>query len=812
MFYTYLKSILRRLWRQKLYSVLNITGLSLGLAVSLLMFGYVRDEMKFDRHFPDADNLYRIIQHHNTTDAPPDWANGAPLMAESIRDHIPEIESVTRLRPIYQTELTYYPDSLDIISQVAEGFYADSTFFDVFGTEILQGDMSHPLAEPRTMVISESLGIKIFGDEAPLGKSLIVNGGLFTITAIMKDFPEHTHFIPEFLLDWHTFKQMIYGVNLGELYENRNWAGVYTYARLEAGANMDTLKEKLKDFRAAYFTGQGTYEEINERGEFIFQPVRDIHLKSHLEQEIGPNNNILYVRVFALAALFIIIIAGVNYITIATAGSFRRIKETGIRKVSGALQPQLFRQFIGESLFTALISALLAILVLDLLLPFYNRIAENDLQTREFLDYTNLGFLALITVVLGITAGLYPAAFVSRFKPVEALREIKNPLSLTSKIRTGLVVFQFMISVFMIFTATSIYKQMNFFIKTDLGFDKENIMVFNLNNEARRMIVNNPGTLKDELGQLPFVLGTSAISHLPGRRFSVEGFTPDGTSDDTQLPAIRFLRVDEDFIPLMGIEITQGRNFQQSASQESELIANYTAVQALSLKDPVSTQGTTYFRIHGEIVGVCEDFHYASLHHQVEPLIMECNSNPESRNLWVSFLLIKLAPGDLAVMTEELKKKIEEVAPGTRFNHFYLDDEFNRNYKDEMKLRDLFRAFAAFAIFISCLGLFGLSAFSAALRTKEIGIRKAMGAGTLQITAMLPRTYLLLIMAGLVLALVPAFLFINWWLDNFAYHVQQGIIEFLISGLLTMVIGILSVSYTSLMAASGNPVNTLRYE
>jgi len=808
----YIIIAIRNLWRNKLYSILNLLGLSLGLAVSILIYIYVSKELSYDKHFSKVDRTYRIVQMLNNESGPGKWANGPPLMAEEIRDYIPEIEDVLRMRPLTGI-FEYQADSLTFITHEEDGgFFVDSTFFEFFDWEIVSGDKHKPIADPSSIVLSEEIAIKYFESDNPVGKQIRIMGELFTVKAVMKDFPESTHFRPRYLLSWKTFRSMLRSVNLDDLYNNRNWAGVYTYVTLGKKTDVHDLDDKLNEFRVQFYSESQSREEILEDGRFAFQPIADIHLRSHLEQEIEPNGNIIYTMVFGIAALFILLIAGVNYVNIATTNALNRTNEVGIRKVNGAHRSQLVCQFIGEAMLTAGIAAILSILIIDLFIPFYNEITENNVTTVEIFSSKNIFIIIFTALLFGILSGIYPAYFISRFNSIQAIGELRSPLSITSKFRTSLVILQFSVSIFMIFSTIIIYRQMNFFLKKDLGIDMENVIIMDLNNQAKGMIINNPESLKGELEKLPFVIGTSVISHLPGDRFSVEGLRPDNLPDDTDIPSMRFLRVDEDFIQLMNIQLAEGRNVRIPGEKQSEFILNRTCMMALNLENPVGLKGTSFFGQHGEIVGICDDFHFASLHHVIEPLVLEIHNDSEFRALWCNYLLVKVLPGDMKDILQKLEKRIEEVAPGTVFSYRFLDENFNLNYKSEQKLRSLLRIFAIFAIFISCLGLFGLSAYLAKLRTKEIGIRKSHGAHIFGISVLLSRQFIIYVLIGLVIALPAGYFYSNNWLQNFAFRIHIQIWEFFLTGLIAIIIAIISVSYQALRAGRMNPAMSLRYE
>jgi putative ABC transport system permease protein len=561
-----------------------------------------------------------------------------------------------------------------------------------------------------------------------------------------------------------------------------------------------------------YFSDFGSKEEILENGQFVLQPLTDIHLKSHLEQEIEANGNMVYVIVSSLAGLFILIIAGVNYVNLATVKTFKRIKEVGVRKVTGALRYQLAFQFIGESLTMAVISGILSVLVMDLMLPLFNRITENNLDSIEMLSIQNLGMLLILVIFLGLVSGLYPSLFASNISPVNALKEMKDPGSMTNKIRVGLVIMQFTVSIFMILGTIIVYRQMNFFLKKDMGFNKEHIIALTLNGPVYKYAQENPAIFKEEISELAFVKNASMISTIPGDRFSVEGLFPEVPREDEINPSARFLRVDEDFIPLMHIEILEGRNLKHPGDSLSEFILNESAVRALQLRNPVSVKATSYFGQKGEIVGVTRDFHFASLRQSIEPLVLEVNYNPEFRNISYQYLLLRVTPGDLSEITDAIEKKMQDIAEEYVMDFTLLEDNINKNYKSEDRLKELLQAFALFAIFISCLGLFGLSSFSAQLQTKEMGIRKAMGASVLKIATRMAKNFVIYVIFALIIALPLGYYFMKNWLNNFAYHIDIQWWEFVLTAIMALIITLISVGYQALRTGLANPVDSLRYE
>ena len=808
----YLVINLRLLWRQKLYSVLNILGLAVALAVSMIMFHHVKVELSYDKHFPGSDRIYRVINKTVGERGEWDWATTAPLLAEEMSKSIPEIESMFRFRVQRGVYIEDRSDTNNIKGfPNINGFYTDTAVFDILGIPFLYGDKTTALSQPNSAVLTESLSRKIFGESDPAGKTLYVFGNVpCTVTGVIPDFPEETHFRCDFLLDWELFISLMKQMDLEDLYYYRGWAGVYTYAFLNKGIDTESLKNKMLTFRKEYYSTEFDSSDIS--GSFAFQPITHIHLRSNLEEEIEANGNIKYIIVFAMGALFILIIAGVNYINIATSRAFKRMKEVGMRKVTGARRIQLVHQFQSESLFTILIAALFSILFIDLIIPFYNDFTGKLITANDVFIVPNIILFAVIILLLGSLSGLYPSLFASGFRAVDALHELRDPTSRTNLIRRILVVLQFTISIFMIFTTIIIYRQMNYFSTKNLGFDRSHVINMRLNGELANRAVNNPQMLKDELAKIPVIESASVTSHIIGDRFSVEGLEPDNWPDDRERPSMRFLRVDEDFLNLLQIRKTEGLNFDIPPEGESQFILNRKAVEVLELEHPVGTRGTSFFGQYGEIIGVVDDFNFASLHHPIEPLVLEYNLAPDFRRLWVNNLLIRLTPGDPRDIIPELEKHINAIAPETNFNYDFIDDRFDRLYQSEANLRNIFRAFAVFTIFITCLGLFGLSAYAAELRTKEIGIRKSQGASLGSIVILLSRQFMMYVLLSIIIALPAGFIYCRDWLQNYAYKITIQPWEFILAGAIALVIAFISVSYQAIRAGRMNPVKALRYE
>jgi len=804
----YFRIAIRNIFKQKLNSILNITGLALGIACSLLILFHVKEELSYDQSWPKADRIYRIT-NEGLDEGSLHWAVVSPLHALEIGEEIPEIELATRLAYRYSNVLSYTP-------KVGEprrfeekgGFFSDPTTIDIFDLKFVKGNPKNALKDVNTIILTESMAERYFGDEDPLGKTISDDSAraVYNVVGVIEDVPFNSHWQFDYLLSMPTMYKRMKEQGAEDWMVSRGWAWFYTYVLIRENQSVDTVRAKMPDFTARFYQEFGTREEILSRTELHLQPIMDIHLYSRLEQEMGPNSNIIYVYVFACVALFILLIAGVNFINIATAQAFKRMKEVGVRKVLGAVRFQLQKQFLGESYIMALIAAAFALVIFDIALPYYNQLAGKDLSFVRILTPENIGVLVLIVLLVGTLAGLYPAFFMSKFKPVNTLKNLKDPKSSVTMIRKGLVIFQFVISIFMIFSTITIYRQLDLFQNMNLGFEREKLVAVNLYGGLRRNIVQNTEVLKTEFMRNPAITGVTVISTLPGDRFSVENLRPEGTPEDKDLPSMRYLRVDENFLGILNIQLKDGRNFIRRAEYKPEFILNETAAQALELKKPVGEMGSNFRGTNAEIVGVVKDFNFASLHDIIEPLVLEYNP------AWAGYLLIKFQGNNTADVLEFLETKAKEIAPGTLFMYTFVDEHLNRLYEGENRVSDIFQAFSLLAIFISCLGLFGLSAYSAEIRTKEIGVRKVVGATVGNIVVLLTKEFTIWILAAAVIAWPLAYYAMKNWLQNFAYRIDIDVWAFVLSGIVTIVVALLTVSYQSIKAAIANPIDSLRYE
>lgn len=802
MFKNYLKIAIRSLQKQKLNSFLNIIGLAVGIACSLLIILHVKHELSYDRYFSKSERIYRLIDADSPTAK--GWACTSPVVGLLIKDDIPEIEQVTRFWYMQDLVVSYIPQNGEAKRfEETGGFFTDPETISMFDLKFLQGDPQGALGDVDSVIITASLAKKYFGKEDPIGKTLLSDWPKpWKVTGVIEELPSNTHFRFDFLVSLSTMYKY---VSKGAM-TSRGWNAFYTYVTIGPNHTRKTVEAKIPDFIANFDRGRGPSEREHTSRQMYLQPITDIHLHSQMEKEFGPNSNIAYVYIFSAIAFFILLIAGVNFVNITTAYAFKRMKEVGIRKVVGAHKPQLVKQFLGESMLMAIVSGILAVFLFRTALPFYNQLSGKSMSFSQILVPENLAVLLAIVLFLGLLAGLYPSFFLAGFKPVDSIRGTKDPKSFAARIRKGLVVFQFLISVFMIFSTVTIYKQMKYFREKDLGFDKDQIVAINLYGDLRRSFIKSGKTIKAELIRHSAISRVGAVSKLPGERCGYEMFRPEGTPDDQDLPNLRYVRVDEDYIETLGLTLKEGRSFQGMRPKEEGFIINEAAARTLNLKDPVGKRARHEGDRGIEILGVLKDYNYASLHSSIDPLVLDYRPSR------AQYMLVKIQGGNILEAMEYLKRKLGEIAPGHPLIYTFVDEFLNTLYHSEEVVSNIFKYFSLLAILIACMGLFGLSVYSAELRVKEIGVRKVLGATIPNIILLLSKEFTKWVIVACVIALPLAYYAMNLWLENFAYRTSIGAGIFILSFLIAALIAVFTVSYQSIKAALSNPVDSLRYE
>jgi putative ABC transport system permease protein len=798
----YLKTALRVIRKQKLYSFLNIAGLAVSLTCALLILFHVKDELSFEKNFPRSDRIHRIQTNSKYGSNFRNWAPSAPALGPALEESFPEVELSARIRMIGRQILSF--DQAEGESRRFEesgGFFADNSFLSMFDLEMLAGNPKSALTEPHTIVLTASMAHRFFGNKDPLGK-IVSNESReesLQVTGVIPDFPRNTHLQISYLISMPTFP--IY-MGFPESLTHRTWKAMYTYILFRSRQDASAFEKKTPEFMKSFHSDSPERVE-----EIVLQPIQKIHLHSKLEQEIAPNSDAAYVYIFSAAALLILLIAGVNFVNLSTSQSFKRMKEIGVRKVIGARKGQLVKQHLGESLLFIVLSTAFALLLLNLVLPFYSRLTGKPITFVGVLTLDNILLLLFIMVVLTVLAGLYPAFFVSGFRPASSIKKVRDPRSTAAALRKGLVIFQFVISIFMIFCTITLYRQLDFFLHQDPGFDKDRLVAVRMYPEFLKASANRMETIKDEIRRHSDVTHVALTSNLFGTSYSNERLTPVSVQDKNALPMLRFIRVDDDFIETAGLEIVKGRNFDKGSDQNGAYIINESAAAALNLKQPLGVPCLS--DIHeGEapIVGVIKDFHFASLHSPLEPFVLEYQPS------WTNYALVKVRSEGFQDVLAFLEGKFDEIAPGNLFSYVFVDEVFDRNYEQEIRALDLFEAFSILALFVSCLGLFGLTVYSAEVRIKEIGIRKVMGASGSDIVLLLSKNFVLWVLLANAVAWPLAFLAMKKWLQNFAFRVEINICTFFFSALVALLIALATISYQAVKAAVSNPVDSLRYE
>jgi putative ABC transport system permease protein len=802
MLITYFKVALRNLLNNKLHTIINMGGLALGIASVFFMAIYVKHEWNYDKYLEGYEDVYRVA-----------WVNENPQtrtphpMAQAMKDEFPEVESAVSLSPLWAAGLTREVFSVRNLEKnlkfdEANVLAVDSTFFDVFPFPVVSGNAREALRNVNGMLISESMAKKYFRTEDPIGKHLAVNSDstLLEVMAVFKDVPQQSHFHFDFLVSY--VREKSFDPN-DEYYQ---WAdfGHFNYVRLKPGADAKLLEAKLMDWSRKYVTlsdDEFKWHLDNNYG-FKMQPLKDIHLKSKLRWELEPNGNIEYVYIMSAAALLTLLIACINFMNLMTAKSTERAKEIGIRKTLGALRTQLSIQFISESIVVAILSIALAILLVELTLPIYNSFTGQNFV----FDYTtDLPVLYALGFVIGVVSGIYPALFLSRFNTQAILKGNFSTGQRGSRLRHTLVVFQFSISMALISGAVIIFNQLSFIKNKNLGFRKEEVLVVPLKNgNAGRRIE----TLRAELTRLEGITSVSASSNLPGGQYNQNSiFTSE--APEARLDISESF-VDPDFFNTLGIQLTSGRIFKQEDYERvpNVFILNETAVKQLALNDPIGKEISWEIgerTLRGQVIGVVKDFHFQSFHQAIGPLLMV--PYPAYNHL-----VIKLNTDHFNEKLAKIRNAFLAFDNTFEFDFVFLDERLDRQYKTEESTAAIFTAFAIIAIVIAGMGLFGMALLSFHQRTKEVGIRKVLGATVTSLLILLLRDFTKLILIAIVLATPVAWWMMDRWLDNFVYQVGIQPLVFVCTGAALLTVSWIILGFLTLKTSQVNPTEVLRTE
>ena len=797
----------RNIRRNKVYSFLNMGGLAVGMASFILISLFIRYQLSYDRYHENASRIYRVATEsrlHETTTA----LTANPMAPELVRE-FPEIAHAVRIDHVNQKVLVGYEHKYFKEERFC---LSDPYVFKVFSFSLIKGNPDSALKEKYSVVISETISKKYFGDNDPVGKILNFENKLdFQVTGVMKDIPLNSHFRCDFLASFACADEVYWkGYS-----EDKTQKSLHTYILLREGASASELEKKLPAFVARFLAPvleeyapmkdkiPGGLENI--KFTLFLQPLTRIHLHSNLFAELSPNYDIRYIYIFSAIGIFILLIACINFMNLSTAYSSKRSKEVGLRKVLGAQRTQLIKQFIAESMLMSFISLFLALIIVQFLLPVFNSFMGGNLVSSSYKSWSVFWGLIGLTVLVGVASGSYPAFFVSAFRPVKVLKGTFR-LGTKSHFRSILVVTQFMITVGLIFSTIVITSQLHYIRNKRLGFRKEHVIVLPLESEAE---IRNYLGFKRELLKFSGIEEVTGASNIFTRIYSSSPFWWEGAQEN-ESKRVQKLFVDYDFIETFGIEIVEGRNFSEliASDRSNAFIINESAAQAFGWTSPLGKQ-IAWARSRSEkgaVIGVIKDFHFRSLHQSIEPLILLVRDN------YLMNMFIKINSDNIPKSLASIKNKWEEFFPARPFEYFFLDDDINKMYASEMRMSQLFRSTALLAIFIACLGLFGLISYTTEQRTREIGVRKILGASVPCIVRLLSREFLRLVIVANILTWPLAYYVMNRWLQNFAYRINIGFTSFILTGVLAFTIAIITVSFQSIRAALANPVESLRYE
>ncbi len=801
MYRNYIKVAIRNLLKQKSFTFINVIGLAIGMTCFVLIFLHVRFELSYDSFHEKVDQIYRVAMERIYPDKVRLWGRTAFPIARTFQEEYEEILQGTRLLANNNTIVITYGEKNIEENRV---MFADPNFFEVFTIPLTQGDPKTALSQQNSAVITEEAAQKFFGQDEAMGKMITIGNAAYMVRGVAKNMPQNSHFHFDFLLSLITIP-----VYNGQEWIN-NW-GAFTYFLLQDGCDVQGLEAKFSDMVRKYMAPEiedevkTSFDDFLATGNgyrYFLQPLRDIHLRSRLDQEIGANGNITYVYLFSTISVFVLLIACINFMNLATARSTSRAKEVGVRKTLGSARNQLIAQFLLESTLLSGLALVITFFLTWLFLPVFNSIAGQYLEINYFGDVLILPGLIGLTLLVGFFAGSYPAFFLSSFLPAKVLKGERFQGGRDSLFRNGLVVFQFTISIVLIIGTFVVNRQIRYMLSKDLGFDKEHVIVIKnaylLNQQLR--------AFKQELMTSAGVISASGSFNFPGAAFDGNVHKPEGASDDKAV-SLSVMAADYDFVKTMGMEIIAGRNFSEEYATDPEAyILNETAVKLLGLTNPVGSRITDNDRTY-TVVGVLKDFHFKSLHHEISPVVYI--GNPGNR---AGFVSVRIQPENISRTLSFLEQKWSEFTGGQPFNYAFLDDDLAAQYDAEQRTRQISGIFSVLAILIGCLGLFGLAAFTAEQRTKEIGIRKVLGASVVNIMILQVKDFVKLVAFAFMIGSPVAYFFMNRWLQNFAYNTDMRVDSFLLAGVLALGIALLTVSYQAIKAAITEPVNSLRYE
>ena len=793
----YLKTAFRNILKKKSFSAINIIGLAIGMCVSLLMLLFVWNEVTYDRFNDNSENIYRVALSIDAQGRKLEIASIPAPMGPGLVDNFPEVIRVGRLRNRGDAVISYEDKLID----ESKIMYADSGIFDIFSIEVLRGNPDTFLDAPYQLVLTEEMAEKYFGSEDPLNKALkFDNEYIYTVSGVVKKMPENSHFKFNMLCSLLTLNRQ------GEPLDSWGGFNFPTYIELQPGSFNETLNEKYLSYLMANLPEM--VKEMDLKIDLSLQPLASIHLNPMAEGELEPGGNITFIWILATIAFFVLLIACINFMNLSTAQSVHRAKEVGMRKVLGARRGKLIGQFLGETVLLSFLSFVLSMVLVQIFLPVFNQLTGKELVFNPFLNWTvTLGFIG-ITGVVGLLAGTYPAFFLSAYSPLDVFRSQFKAGRGHRFFRNGLVTFQFVISIALIVCTLVVFNQMSYVIKYDLGFDKEQVLTMSY----RGQLSTQREVFKSRVLEIPAVLNATNSNTVPGigsneTFFAFEGFNQEKPK------VYPYTEADEDYLDTLGIELAQGRFFSKEFPGDNKsIVINEMLAREVGWAEPLGKIvrmtdiiDEKLVEVPHTVIGVIKDFHFESLRSEIRGFLIMLSPNRGR-------LSVKVRPENVSGTIRSIEKVWSEMSPAYPFDYSFLDERFDIAYRTEQRMGKIFLAFALITIFVACLGLFGLASFTAEQRTKEIGIRKVLGATVPSVILLLSRQFTKWVLLANVIAWPVAFFAMRSWLQNFAYRIDIGIWIFILSGIMALGIALLSVSAKALKAANANPVKSLRYE
>ncbi|GAA3992069.1 ABC transporter permease [Mucilaginibacter dorajii] len=803
----YIKTAWRSLKRNRIFSFINVFGLSVGLACCMLITAYVYSELSYDRYAAQADQIYRVglrtIENNGTIEYP--MVDVA--VAKGMKDQYPEINQVTRIGrrgPVFvkYNDKQFKEEHLQLV---------DANFLQMFSIPLIDGDIKTCLNEPRTMVITSAFAKKYFGTESVIGKSLLVGHDPYKVTGVIDKVPDNSHFHGDAFL------------NLAPFVDNRSqtWSnlGYFTYIKLNSGASAKKLEASFPDLVRKFVVPEIAHDmgvSMAEAGKsvntfmFFLQPLTAIHLHSNTKYEVEPNGDIHYVYIFTALAIFILMLACINFTNLSIASSAKRSKEVGIRKVLGSEKSGLISQFLTESVLLTSGAMVLALMLVYLLLPLFNGLSLKHIEFSSFLNYKALAVEFLLAFVVGIIAGIYPAFVLSGFNIISVLKGGggSNKPATTNYLRSGLIIFQFFVSTLLIIATFVVYQQLHYMQNKKLGYDKDQVLVLN----DTYTLGTNIDAFRQQLLRNPQITNATISSSVPGNISGVDGteiaakeFDKNGNHAGIHT---NIYHVDDTYLPTLGVKVLKGRNFYPSFPGDSmSVVVNEALVRDLGWgdADPIGKTIVRSAKSKYTVVGVMQDFHYASTKQKIAPLMLLSGHSTNN-------ILLKVKTSNIKALLADIKSQYDDFKTDAPFSYSFLDEQFASLYAAEQQTGKIFTVFSVVALIIACLGLFGLAAYMIRLRIKEIGIRKVLGASTGSITTMLSQEFLKLIVIASLIAFPVAWYAMNKWLQDFAYRISIQWWVFLVAGAIALLVAAITISFQSVKAALANPVKSLRNE